>query len=123
MARAAGASAYTSQYGGDSNPGEAKMAQLMSKTELVGKLADEHSLSRSAVKSVIESMAAIGYKELKKNGAFVVPGFAKFVVVKKPATKARKGINPFTKEPTVFKAKPARKIIKARPVKSVKDAV
>jgi nucleoid DNA-binding protein len=53
----------------------------------------------------------------------VLPGFAKFVVVKKPATKARKGINPFTKEPTIFKAKPARKLIKARPVKAVKDAV
>jgi hypothetical protein len=54
---------------------------------------------------------------------FFVPGFAKFVVIKKPATKARKGINPFTKEPTVFKAKPARKIIKARPVKAAKDAI
>jgi len=63
------------------------------------------------------------YKELKKAGAFFVPGFAKFVVIKKPATKARKGINPFTKEPTIFKAKPARKIIRARPVKAAKDAV
>ena len=46
---------------------------------------------------------------------FLLPGFAKFVVIKKPATKERKGINPFTKEPTVFKAKPARKVLKARP--------
>ena len=52
-----------------------------------------------------------------------MPGFAKFVVIKKPATKARQGINPFTKEPTVFKAKPARKIIKVRLVKATKDAV
>jgi DNA-binding protein HU-beta len=52
-----------------------------------------------------------------------VPGFAKFVVTEKPATKARKGINPFTKEPTIFKAKPARKVIRARPAKAVKDAV
>ena len=52
-----------------------------------------------------------------------MPGFAKFVVVKKKATKARKGINPFTGEPTVFKAKPARKVVKARPVKAAKDAV
>jgi DNA-binding protein HU-beta len=72
---------------------------------------------------VIESLADVGYKELKKTGAFFVPGFAKFVVIKKPATKARKGINPFTKEPTIFKAKPARKVIRARPVKAVKDAV
>jgi hypothetical protein len=53
----------------------------------------------------------------------VAPGFAKFVVVKKPATKERKGVNPFTGLPAVFKAKPARKIVKARPVKAVKDVV
>jgi nucleoid DNA-binding protein len=99
------------------------MANLMTKSELVQKIADQHSLNRKDVKAVIESMADMGYKELKKNGSFVVPGFAKFVVIKKPATKERKGINPFTKEPTVFKAKPARKVIKARPVKAVKDAV
>ena len=52
-----------------------------------------------------------------------MPGFAKFVVIKKPATKERSGINPFTKESTIFKAKPARKIVKARPVKAAKDAV
>ena len=79
--------------------------------------------SKRQVKSIVEAIATVGHKELKKNGAFVVPGFAKFLVVKKPATKARKGINPFTKEPTVFKAKPARKIVKARPVKAVKDAI
>jgi DNA-binding protein HU-beta len=74
-------------------------------------------------KEVIEAVAAIGHKELKKTGAFVVPGLAKFIVIKKPATKARRGINPFTKEPTTFKARPARKIVRARPVKAVKDAV
>ena len=58
-----------------------------------------------------------------KTGVFSIPGFAKMVVIKKPATKARKGINPFTKEPMVFKAKPARKIVRARPLKAVKDAV
>jgi nucleoid DNA-binding protein len=53
----------------------------------------------------------------------VLPGFAKFVVVKKPATKERQGINPFTKEPITIKAKPARKVLKARPVKAAKDAL
>ena len=48
---------------------------------------------------------------------------AKSAAEKKPATKARKGINPFTKEPTVFKAKPATKVVKVRPVKAAKDAV
>ena len=101
------------------------MAKLMSKSELIQKLADEHSekLTRKDVKGVLESLSQVGYKELKKTGTFQVPGFAQFVVIKKPATKARKGINPFTKEPTIFKAKPARKVIKARPVKAAKDAV
>jgi DNA-binding protein HU-beta len=97
----------------------------MSKSELIQKIADRFSekLNKRDVKGVLECLSEIGYKELKKNGAFLVPGLAKFVVIKKPATKARKGINPFTKEPTIFKAKPARKAIKARPVKAAKDAL
>ena len=94
-------------------------AKLMSKSELIQKIAEQHSnnITRKDVKAVIESFATIGYKELNKSGAFLVPEFAKFVVIKKPATKERSGINPFTKEPTIFKAKPARKIVRARPVK------
>ena len=100
------------------------MTKLMSKSELIQKVADQHSLAKKDVKNVIEvQLASVGYKELKKTGAFLLPGFAKFVVIKKSATKERAGINPFTKEPTVFKAKPARKIVRARPVKAAKDAV
>lgn len=101
------------------------MAKLMSKSEIIQKIAEQNSdkLTRKDVKGVLESLVSIGYMELKKSGAFLVPGFAKFVVIKKPATKERSGINPFTKEPTIFKAKPARKIIRARPVKAAKDAV
>lgn len=100
------------------------MAQLMSKSELIEKLtARSGELSRKQVKGILEGLTEIGHKELKKVGAFLVPGLAKFVVIKKPATKARKGINPFTKEPTIFKAKPARKVIKARFVKAAKDAL
>ncbi len=99
------------------------MAKVMTKSELVGKIAAETGRSNKEVKGVLETLAKVGYKELKKSGTFLVPGFAKFVVIRKAATKARKGINPFTKEPTVFKAKPARKIVRARPVKAAKDAV
>ncbi len=102
------------------------MTKLMSKSELIQNIAEQHSksnMTRKDVKGAIESLAEIGYKELKKSGAFLVPGFAKFVVIKKPATQERSGINPFTKEPTIFKAKPARKIVRARPVKAAKDAV
>ena len=97
---------------------------MLSKSQLIEKVAGEQGeLSKKDVKGVLEALVTVGHKELKKTGMFVVPGFAKFVVIKKPATKERQGINPFTKEPTVFKAKPARKIVRARPVKAVKDAV
>jgi nucleoid DNA-binding protein len=97
----------------------------MSKSELIQKITDKCSegTSKKEVKGMLEALAEVGYKELKRTGSFLVPGFAKFVVIKKPATKARKGINPFTKEPTIFKAKPARKVIKDRPVKAAKDAL
>jgi nucleoid DNA-binding protein len=95
----------------------------MTKSQLVEKIATQSELAKKDVKNVIEAMTDVGYKELKKTGVFVVPGFAKFVVVKKPATKARKGTNPFTGEEMMFKAKPARKIVRARPVKAAKEAV
>ncbi len=97
---------------------------MLSKTQLIEKLvASSDGLSKKSVKGVLEGLADIAQRELKKSGEFVMPGLAKFVVVKKPATKARKGINPFTKEPMVFKAKPARKVIRVRPVKAAKDAL
>jgi DNA-binding protein HU-beta len=97
---------------------------MMSKSQLIEKITAEcDGLAKKDVKGVLESLVSVGHKELKKSGTFLVPGFAKFVVIKKPATKERAGINPFTKEPTVFKAKPARKIVRARPVKAAKDAV
>jgi DNA-binding protein HU-beta len=104
---------------------EQRVGKLMSKSELIEKLVETSggNVSKRDVKGVMEALAALGHKELKRTGAFLVPGLAKFVVIKKAATKARKGINPFTKEPTIFKAKPARKIIKARPVKAAKDAL
>ena len=108
--------AATAHFSEGTNP-------MISKSELIQKIADEASVAKKDVKSVIESLASVGYKEMKKSGEFLLPGFAKFIVVKKPATKERTGINPFTKEPTVFKAKPARKILKVRPVKAAKDAV
>jgi nucleoid DNA-binding protein len=95
-----------------------KSAILQAVAELVGE-----ELSRKQVKLVIETLVEVGHRELKKTGVFVLPGFAKFVVVKKPARPAREGINPFTKEKQKFAAKPASKGVRARPVKAVKDAV
>jgi nucleoid DNA-binding protein len=99
------------------------MATQLSKSQLIERIATATELSKRDVKNVMDNLVDVGHKELKKNGLFLVPGFAKFVVVKKPATKARKGVNPFTGEEMMFKAKPARKIVRARPVKAAKDAV
>jgi nucleoid DNA-binding protein len=99
------------------------MATQLSKSQLVERIATATEMSKRDVKNIMDTLVDVGHKELKKNGIFLVPGFAKFVVVKKPATKARKGTNPFTGEEMMFKAKPARKIVRARPVKAAKDAV
>jgi nucleoid DNA-binding protein len=97
----------------------------ISKAELITTIAEAigDGISRAQVKAVLESVATIGGNELKKTGSFIVPGFSKFVVLKRSARPARKGINPFTKEPTTFAAKPASKVVRARPVKALKDAV
>jgi len=96
------------------------MATQMSKSQLVERIATTTELSK---RDVMDTLTDVGHKELKKSGVFLLPGWAKFVVVRKPATKARKGTNPFTGEEMMFKAKPARKIVRARPVKAAKDAV
>jgi nucleoid DNA-binding protein len=100
-------------------------AKSLTKSALHAAIADAvgEDLSKKQVKAVFDALAEVAHKELKKNGLFVLPGFAKFVVVKKPARPARKGINPFTKEPTTFAAKPASKSVKARPVKALKDVL
>ena len=97
----------------------------LSKTEILQAVVDAigEEVSRKHVKQIVETLVSVGHKELKKNGIFVLPGFAKFVVVKKPARPAREGINPFTKEKQMFAAKPASKAVRARPVKAIKDAV
>ena len=104
---------------------DGKKSTSLSKNALVNAVveANENEVTRKQVKAVLEALTDIAYKELKKNGIFTMPGFAKFRVVKKPATKAREGINPFTKQPMTFPAKPASKSVRARPIKAIKDSI
>jgi DNA-binding protein HU-beta len=106
-------------------PATTKKPKPLSKSEILNAITDAvgEEVSRKHVKAVIEQLVTVGHKELKKLGVFVLHGFAKFVVVKKPARPAREGINPFTKQKQKFAAKPASKGVRARPVKAVKDAV
>jgi len=71
----------------------------------------------------LDALNNVVYKELKEQNEVTIPGLVKLTSVTKPAVPEREGINPFTKEKTIFKAKPARKVIKPRPVKALKDAV
>jgi DNA-binding protein HU-beta len=101
------------------------MPKSLTRSQLIQTIANEHSarIARKDVAGVLDLLAVVGHRELKKHGIFVLPGFARFVVVKKPATKEREAINPFTREPITIKAKPARKVLKARPVKAAKEAL
>lgn len=102
-----------------------KKPSSLSKSALINAVVEEAGgeISRKEVKLILDTLADVAYKELKKTGIFTVPGFAKFRVVKKPATKAREGVNPFTKQPMTFAAKPASKSVRARPIKVMRESV
>ncbi len=106
-------------------PAAPKKNRPLSKAEILNAVAASvgEEVMRKHVKQVVETLVAVGHKELKKTGIFVLPGIAKFVVVRKPARPAREGINPFTKERQMFAAKPASKAVRARAVKAMRDAV
>ena len=93
------------------------------KTQIVNQIAEENELSKNQVNGVLESLSEIIQLHINKRsvGEFVLPGLMKIQTVKKPATKARKGINPFTKEEQMFKAKPASTTVKVRALKKLKD--
>jgi len=95
----------------------------MSKTELIEAIASQSGLEKKQVGAVLDALSDVVYKELKAQHEVVIPGLLKLTSVTKPAVPEREGINPFTKEPTTFKAKPARTVIKPRPLKALKDAV
>jgi nucleoid DNA-binding protein len=95
------------------------------KSEVFSIIADNTGLTRKQVSEVFNVTRDIIAKDLKKGGpeAVNLGGLMKVTVQRKPATKARKGINPFTGEPTMFKAKPARNVVKVRPLKALKEVV
>jgi nucleoid DNA-binding protein len=90
---------------------------------MLSAISDETELTKRDVAAVFDSLSRIIHGHIKKGAAGVctIPGLMKVKTVRKPATKARKGINPFTGEETVFKAKPARTIVKVTPLKAMKD--
>jgi nucleoid DNA-binding protein len=97
----------------------------MTKSEITNSLVEDTGLARKDVQAVLDGLGDLIFRHIKKRsvGAFSLPGLFKITTVKKPARKARKGINPFTGEEAVFAAKPAQTVVKIRPLKGMKDMV
>ena len=102
----------------------APIAEKYTKTQILADIAENTSLTRKQVSDVLDELAVVIERHLGKKGAgeFVLPGLLKIKAVKKPAKKARKGIDPFTKQERTFAAKPASVKVKVRPMKKLKDA-
>ena len=95
----------------------------LTKSQILAEIADNTDLTKKQVSSVFDELELLMERSIKKRsvGEFTVPGLMKVTTVKKPAKKARKGINPFTGEETMFKAKPASTAVKIRPLKKLKE--
>lgn len=101
-----------------------KVNKPRTKSQVMAALSDNTGLSKKEIGVVFSTLGELIGNDLKKGpGTFTVPGLMKVTVVRKPATKARKGTNPFTGEEMTFKAKPARNVVKVRPLKALKDMV
>jgi len=101
----------------------AKKAKPPTKAEIVTQIAGKTELAKKDVTAVFDELNGIIKKSLKSANEFSMPGLMKIKVVKKPATKARLGKNPFTGEEIMIKAKPARKTVKVTALKGLKDMV
>jgi nucleoid DNA-binding protein len=101
----------------------AKKGGAPTKSEVLLQISKDTGLSRKQVGSVFDSLGGVIKKSLRGNGIFTMPGLCKMKVVKRPATKAREGTNPFTGEKMMFKAKPASKKVRVLPLKNLKGFV
>ena len=103
----------------------ATASTYLTKSEVFRSLSESTGLTRQQITTVFENLNQLIEANIGKRGPgiFVLPGIAKIKVIRKPATKEREGINPFTGEQTIFKAKPARNVVKIQPLKALKDMV
>ena len=101
---------------------KAIIKEKYTKAQIVSDIAESACLTRKQVGAVIDELGCVIERHIKKGaaGEFVLPGLLKIATIRKPATKERKGINPFTGQETVFKARPARTVVKVRPLKKLK---
>merc|ERR1712125_269980 len=97
-----------------------KAGGAMTQTGVFQSVAETTGMKTKDVKGVVDAFMGVAVEQVKKSGSFKIAGMLNMKLKNKPATKARKGINPFTKEPCVFKAKPASKTVRCLPMKKLK---
>jgi DNA-binding protein HU-beta len=107
----------------EENATMAKKNAAPTKSEVLANIAKETDLSKKQVAAVFDSLGGVIKKSLRGNGLFTMPGLLKMKVVKRPATKAREGVNPFTGEKMMFKAKPASRKVRVMALKNLKSFV
>lgn len=109
--------------GGESVRKTTAVKDPFTKTQILSTISENTGLARKDVSAVLDELSNLIHRHLKKRGAgqFTVPGLMKIKTLRKPATRARKGVNPFTGEEAMFKAKPARTMVKIQPLKGLKD--
>merc|ERR1712093_919918 len=100
---------------------KARKAGGLTQTGVFQSVADKCGLKAKDAKAVVDALMAVAVSEVKKSGSFKLAGMLNMKIKNKPARKARKGVNPFTKEPCVFKAKPASKTVRVLPLRKLKD--
>jgi nucleoid DNA-binding protein len=102
-----------------------KAKKAMTKSAVYQELAEKTELTRKQIAEVFDALSGLIKRELGKKGpgTFTLPGLLRMRLKRKPATKARKGINPFTKQEQMFKAKPARNVVQTRPLKNLNELV
>lgn len=99
--------------------------KAFTKAQFISSISEQTDVTKKDVELVLNSVAKVIGAHLKKQGPrnFAWPGLFKIVVVKKPATPERWGVNPFTKEKMKFQAKPASQRVRVRPLKGLKEMV
>jgi len=99
------------------------MAKGLTKSEFIAAVAQKAGMDKKQASAVLTAVGEVVVEHLRQDGEVTLPGLLKMKVRTRPATPEREGLHPITKQPTIFKAKPERRVVKAAPVKALKEAV
>lgn len=104
-------------------PSKSKGGKSLTKSQVIAEIATKVGLTKTQVSGFFDALTSLVESELKTGHPIVIPGLVKITLVNKAATAARPGRNPSTGETITIKAKPARKVVKVRVLKQLKEVV